>query len=124
GKAFEKGLNNRTSAYDLALLFEAIARKKVVSEEASTKMIEILLGQKFNEIIPAKLPQGTKVAHKTGNINGVEHDSGIVFLPDGRAYVLVLLSKDLKDATKGKEILAEVSLRIYRYMESVNRNGH
>jgi beta-lactamase class A len=53
------------------------------------------------------------VAHKTGSITGVQHDSGIVYLPDGRKYVLVVLSKDLKDAKKGIEAIARISKIIY-----------
>jgi beta-lactamase class A len=116
GKAFEKGMNNRTDAYDLALVFTAIAEGKAVDPRSSAAMIDVLLAQKFKDIIPAQLPQTVKVAHKTGSITGVEHDSGIVILADGRKYVLVLLSKDLKDAAKGKQILARVSRRIYEFM--------
>jgi beta-lactamase class A len=62
------------------------------------------------------LPPNVRVAHKTGNITGVEHDSGIVYLPDGRRYVLVLLSKDLKNVKEGKQALARVSKRIYDFV--------
>ena len=116
GKAFEKGLNNRTNAHDLAAIFEAIANGKAVDRSASSEMTDVLLAQKFKDIIPALLPPAVRVAHKTGSITGVEHDSGIVFLPDGRRYILVLLSKDLKDAAQGKQALAHVSKRIYEYM--------
>ena len=92
-KAFEKGLNNTTTAYDLLLIYEQMANEKLVSADASEEMINILLDQRFNEIIPALLPNNVKVAHKTGSITGVQHDSGIVFLPDGRKYVLVTLSR-------------------------------
>jgi beta-lactamase class A len=116
GKAFEKGVNNRTSAFDLAMIFEAIADGRAVSRSASSAMVDVLLAQEFRDIIPALLPSEVKVAHKTGSITGVEHDTGIVFLPDGRRYVLVLLSKDLKDASTGKQTLAGVSKRIYDFM--------
>ena len=112
-KAYEKGLNNSVTAYDLLLIFEKIARKKAVGKRASKAMIGILADQRFNEIIPAHLPKGAKVAHKTGSITGVQHDSGIVYLPDGRRYVLVLLSKKLTDAKAGVRVLAEVSGMIY-----------
>ena len=56
------------------------------------------------------------VAHKTGSITGVHHDAGIVFLPDGRSYVLVLLSKNLEDFDKGTQQLAGISKTIYEYM--------
>jgi beta-lactamase class A len=115
GKAYEAGLNNQVTAYDLMLLYETIANEETVNAEASMAMIDILLDQRFNDIIPAKLPKEVKVAHKTGSITGVRHDSGIVFLPDGRKYILVLLSKDLQDADAGIEAMANVSEMIYNY---------
>jgi beta-lactamase class A len=116
-KAFDKGLNNSVTAFDLMLIFEKIAKNKVIDKQSCEEMRKILFDQKFNEIIPAKLPKEVKVAHKTGSIVGVQHDSGIVYLPDGRKYVLVLLSKKLKDADAGVKILAEVSEMIYGFVK-------
>jgi beta-lactamase class A len=114
-KAFRQGLNNQVTANDLMLVFEKIARGEAVSPEASEAMVKILLDQKFNDIIPAQLPKDVKVAHKTGWITGLHHDSGIVMLPNGKKYVLVLLSKELKDEKAGVEALATVSKMIYDY---------
>ena len=115
-KAFEKKLNNTTTAYDLMVIFEKIATGKAVDSTASKEMIKILLDQHFNEMIPAGLPKEVKVAHKTGNITGVLHDSGIVILPDGHQYVLVLLSAGIKDEKAVKAAMAQVSYMIYQYM--------
>ena len=115
-KAFEKGLINTTTAHDLMLIFEKIAKGEAVNAEASQAMINILLDQKFNEIIPALLPPGVKVAHKTGSITHVHHDSGIVILPDGRKYVLVLLSKDWDDEKLTIQTMVNISLLIYKYV--------
>jgi len=115
-KAFEKGLNNTTTANDLMIIFEAMAKGKIISPGASQQMIEILLHQQFNKIIPARLPAGVKVAHKTGNITGVLHDSGIVFLPDGHMYILVLLSKNIDNEETATNLLAEISEMIYKYV--------
>lgn len=113
GKAFEKGLNNSTTSHDLAILFCALARAKAADSASCKAMIDILLEQKFKDKIPALLPKDVKVAHKTGDINGVEHDSGIVFLPDGRMYVLVVLSKNLHESAVGKSTIAKVSKMVY-----------
>ena len=113
-KAFEKGLNNSTTAYDLMLIFEHIAKEQFVNKTASDEMIKVLLGQHFNEIIPAELPAGTKVAHKTGSITKVEHDSGIVYLADGRKYVLVLLSKQWDKQEDAVKLMARLSGIIYK----------
>lgn len=116
-KAFAQGLNNTTTAYDLMVIFDKIASGKAVSPGASKAMINTLLDQKFNDAIPGKLPKGVKVAHKTGSIAGVRHDSGIVFLPDGRKYVLVLLSKEINDDKATIETMATVSKWIYDYVK-------
>ena len=115
-KAFEKGLINTTTAHDLMLIFEKIAKGQAVNADASQAMVNILLDQKFNEIIPALLPSDVKVAHKTGSITHVHHDSGIVILPDGRKYVLVLLSKDWDDEKLTIQTMANISLLIYKYV--------
>ncbi|MEO8473644.1 MAG: serine hydrolase [Chryseolinea sp.] len=115
-KAFDIGMNNTTTAYDLMLLFSKLSKGEVVNKDASSAMIKILLEQKFDDIIPAKLPGDVKVAHKTGFIKGVHHDSGIIMLPDGRRYILVLLSKDLTDDVTGLNAMANVSKLIYDYV--------
>jgi len=115
-KAFEKGLNNSTTAFDNLLIFEQLAKEKVISTTASQQMTKILLDQKFNEIIPALLPANVKVAHKTGSITGIQHDGGIVFLPDGRKYLLVLLSRFKGDEKSIIQSMAEVSKLVYDYM--------
>lgn len=115
-KAYDQGLNNTTTAHDLMAVYEALAEGDFISKKANQRMIDILLDQKHNEIIPAKLPSDVKVAHKTGSITGVHHDSGIVFLPDGRKYVLVILSKNMEDDGKGTEMMAEVSEMVYKYI--------
>ena len=90
-KAFQKGMNNMTTAYDLMLIFDRIASGKAVDAASCEKMIDILKAQHFKEVIAGKLPDDVEVASKSGWIEGICHDSGIVFLPDGRKYVLVLL---------------------------------
>lgn len=117
-KAFNLGLNNTVNAIDLMRLYELIATKKILSEKDCDEMIKILFGQKFNDKIPKYLPKDVKVAHKTGSITGVEHDSGIIFLPDGRKYVLVVLSKGLENSEIGKETIGKISKLIYDYMMS------
>jgi beta-lactamase class A len=117
-KAYEQGLNNTTTAFDLSLIYEKMAQGKLVSASASQEMINTLLDQKFNEVIPALLPTDIKVAHKTGSITGVQHDSGIVFLPDGRKYVLVLLSRfNPADEKNVIAAMAQVSKLIYDFMQ-------
>jgi beta-lactamase class A len=121
-KAFDKGLNNVTTAKDLMVIYEKMAKGEIVDSASSQAMIKILLNQEFNEIIPARLPGDVKVAHKTGTITHVLHDSGIVFLPNGKKYVLVILSKNLQNETNAKKAMAEVSEMIYQYVSTPRKS--
>ncbi|MEC7878115.1 MAG: serine hydrolase [Bacteroidota bacterium] len=116
-KAFEKGLNNTTSARDLLVIYEKLASGKVLNRDLSNEMVEILKNQKYDDIIPKYLPKEIEVAHKDGWINGVRHDSGIVFLENGVSYVLILLSKNLDNELEGADMLAKVSLEIYNHIK-------
>ena len=118
-KAYEAGLSNSTTAYDLMLIFEALANGKAVNAEADKEMLHILQQQKHTDLIPALLPENLKIANKTGWITGVHHDSALIELLDGKKYVLVLLSKNMKDMEAGTKMLAKVSKLIY---DHVNNN--
>lgn len=112
-KAFELGMNNITTAYDLMLVMEGIAKGTIADKKSTADMLDILMHQQFKRVIGGKLPADVKVANKTGAFKGVRHDSGIVFLPDGRKYVIVLLSKGIEDDEKSAAALAEVSRLVY-----------
>lgn len=115
-KAFDAGKNNETTALDMLIVFEALANQKFSGSE---KMLEILKEQKFKDIIPARLPKEVKVAHKTGSIVGVQHDNAIVYCPNGSKYILILLTKNLKDEKMGVESLSKISELVYKYHMSL-----
>jgi len=111
GKAFQKGLNNTTTARALMTLLERIAHGDAVDKPASDEMIAILKRQHFNDRIPAGVPAGTPVAHKTGEITRIQHDAGIVYA--ARPYVLVVLVRGLDDVRRGSALIADISRVVY-----------
>ena len=113
GKAFQAGLNNQTSARDLALLLEAIESGKAASKQSCRAMIEILAAQEFNDEVPAGLPAGTRVAHKTGWITGVTHDAALVYPPGRKPYVLVVLTKGIPDRPVAQKLIADISRLVW-----------
>jgi beta-lactamase class A len=114
-KAYQTGRNNTVTARSLALLYMKLARKEILSRKISEKMLNILLQQRFANMIPARLPKAVNVAHKTGSSPGFQHDSGIVYLPGGRKYVLVVLSKDLQEQKTGINAIAQISKIMFDY---------
>lgn len=110
-KAFDKGLNNTTTARGLMALLDRMAHGQAVDRQADADMIEILKRQKFNDAIPAGVPAGTSVAHKTGNITRIHHDAAIVYA--ARPYVLVVLVRGIEDQKKSAGLMAELSRAVY-----------
>jgi len=110
--AFDAGLNNEVTANGLLRLLRLVSDRKAYSAEASQRMLEILLDQRFKGGIPAGLPDATRVAHKTGNISTVHHDAGIVFLEGRQPYVLVVLSQFDESASRSTAV-AEVSRDVF-----------
>ncbi|MEX2272338.1 MAG: serine hydrolase [Vicinamibacterales bacterium] len=110
-KAFDKGLNNATSARALMVLMEKIARGQAVSPAASRAMADILRMQQFNDAIPAGIPAGVPVGHKTGSITRISHDAAIVYAE--KPYVLVLLTRGIEDGKKSAALMADISKVIY-----------
>jgi beta-lactamase class A len=116
-KAFDKGLNNTTTARGLLVLCERMARGQAVDERADAAMIDVLKQQKFNDAIPAGVPEGTPVAHKTGNITKIHHDAGIVYA--AQPYVLVLLVRGIDDQKKSASLMADLSRIVYQANQRV-----
>ncbi|HVT45814.1 MAG TPA: serine hydrolase [Thermoanaerobaculia bacterium] len=112
-KAFDAGMNNTTTAYDLMLVMKAIAERKAISPAASEAMIDILRAQEFRSKIPAGLPPGVMVAHKTGNITRISHDAAIVYPPARSPYVLIVLTRGIADENAASRAIAEVSRAIW-----------
>jgi beta-lactamase class A len=122
GKAFERGLNNTTTARALLTLMERIAAGQAVDRLASEEMIAILKRQRFNDRIPAGVPPGTPVAHKTGEITKIQHDAAIVYGP--RPFVLVVLVRGLEDPKKGSALIADIARAIFAGSNGPPEGGH
>jgi beta-lactamase class A len=114
-QAFEKGLNNITTARALQILLTSIADNAAAGRDASLQMLAILERQRFNEGIPAGLPPGTKVAHKTGEITKIHHDAAIVYAP--RPFVLVILVRGLPNIKDSSALMADITRLLFQSVE-------
>jgi beta-lactamase class A len=115
GKAFAAGMNNMTTARDLATLMTAIETGVAASRAGTDSMRAVLLRQQFNDEIPAGLPAGTRVAHKTGQITGHLHDAAIVYPQHRGPYVLVVLTRGIEDEKIARALIADISRLVYEH---------
>lgn len=87
-----------TTPADIATFFERLIAGEVVSQPASTAISDILAQQMVDDRIPALLPTETKTVHKTGNLDQVIHDAGIIYTPRGPVILAALIQGDPDDS--------------------------
>jgi beta-lactamase class A len=114
--AFEKRINNMVTADGLLRILVLLSEGKAFSPALSRRMMDILHGQEFNQGIPARLPKGARVAHKTGEISTVAHDAGVVYLPKRKPYVLVILTEWEPQGSGRSRTIAAISHTIYEFL--------
>lgn len=107
--AFRAGRNNTATANDLAALLVAIERGSALSAPSTQRVRDILLRQAFNDQIPAGLPAGTPVAHKTGQITATLHDAAIIYPPGRAPYVLVVLTRGIAEPRDAEVLTADLA---------------
>lgn len=115
-KAYRQGLSNTATADDLALLMESLMTGEAISEAASREMVDVLIDQQFNTMIPTGLPEDARVAHKTGWITRIHHDAAIVYPKDDAPYVLVVLTEGIDDEDASARLGARIAGAVHEVL--------
>jgi len=101
-----------STASDMARFLEMVVLGAAVSGEASREMLDLMLAQTVLDRLPALLPSGVEVANKTGDLDEVTHDVGIVYDPQP-IYIIAVLS----DRGGEPEPIAVLSRAVYDYFD-------
>jgi beta-lactamase class A len=111
--AINKGKDNITTPEDMETILRELYEGNNIAEQYRGVMLNILKNQDNKKIIPKFLPSNIQIAHKTGSLSGTVHDCGIIYPPDRKPYILVLMSKNVSNNSKAEKQLAEVSKKVY-----------
>lgn len=115
--ARQSGRENYTSAQDVSDLLEKIYLKKLVNESSSSIMEEILKHQLDDSMMRINLPDSLTIAHKTGDLEGVKHDAGIVYASFGE-YIFVMQTWDAQSDNYARNVIGDISNVVYNYFLS------
>jgi len=113
-KKRDRGIENYTTATDMALILEELYRGRIGSGDISSKCLELLKQQTINTRIPRNLPADIPVAHKTGLEKGVCHDAGIVYTPTGDFIICILIKHKDKSSRRSKNFIADIAYVVYK----------
>jgi beta-lactamase class A len=104
--AREAGLQNLVTASDLARTLQALASGTAASPQACAEILDMLAAQQLRDTIPAQLPPETRVAHKSGWVDGISHDAGIVYPPELEPFVFVMCTTSDLSEEAGRHLIA------------------
>ncbi|HSH31899.1 MAG TPA: serine hydrolase, partial [Candidatus Saccharimonadales bacterium] len=104
----------KTSAADVALLLERLYHGTLLSPNSSEHFLGLLKAQRINNRLPAGLPAGTVMAHKTGDLDGLVHDAGIVYGPK-TDYVVVMTSGPWANPLAAPAAFNDLSARLWEH---------
>lgn len=120
-KMRDKGYENYTTAADMAMLFEKMYRGRIVNPSHSENCMNVLKQNRMKDRIPKLLPVDTVVAHKTGLENGICHDAGIIFTPQGDLMIIALTRHENSNSVPSKEFISKIALHTYNYSEKIKQ---
>ena len=120
-QARKKGIENYTTAEDMAFLLEQIYYRRLINRDISERCINLLKLTRLNDRIPKYLPADITVAHKTGLERRVCHDAGIVFTCKGDFIIVVLTKHKNSHSTLSKEYIAKMASYVYNYFSDLNQ---
>ncbi len=101
-----------TSAGDVATLLERLYNSTLLSPSSTQQFTDLLKNQHINDRLPQGLPDGTVIAHKTGDVFSFVHDAGIVYGPK-TDYLVVMMSGPWNGVTNAPPKFAELSQKLY-----------
>ena len=110
------GTENYINSKDIEIILKGLLNNSIGSEKMCQKGIEYLLKNVDNDGIVQGLPNGTKFAHKTGDLDRIRHDGGIVY--GKKKYIIIVLTKDFEDTKDANKLMGEISSIAYNIMEN------
>jgi cell division protein YceG involved in septum cleavage/N-acetylmuramoyl-L-alanine amidase len=102
---------------DIARFMELAAAGSLVTPEASAEIVDILLRQEFNDLLPKYLPIGTAFAHKTGSLDYQSHDAGILYTSAG-PIVIVVMTEEAGNKLATSESISRLGKFAFDYFEA------
>ena len=117
--ARDNGVENYTTAEDMASLLGKIYHRNLVNKGVSEHCIKLMKLSRVNDRIPKYLPADITIVHKTGLERGICHDAGIVFNCKGDFLIVVLTKHTNSNSSPAKEFIARVALLVYKYFEQL-----
>lgn len=104
---------NYSTARDLAAMLYNLDNPGFLNINSREYIIDYMSHVENNRLIQAGLGKGALFIHKTGDIGKMLGDAGIVFTPEGKKYICVILATRPYNSPLGKDFIQKASKIVY-----------
>jgi beta-lactamase class A len=108
--------NNTTSPKDLVNLLAAVSQGDLLSLRSRDRLLNIMRNTVAGTLLPSGLGPEAIIAHKTGTINSILGDTGLVDMPSGKRYIVTVIVQRPADDERAREFIQSISRQIYDYL--------
>ncbi len=110
---------NTTSPEDLVNLLAMVEQGKILSPRSRDRLMDIMRRTKTNTLLPQGIPPGATIVHKTGDIQSVVGDAGIIDMPNGKRYIISAIAKRPTNDQRANELIRKISRTVYTHLKEM-----
>jgi beta-lactamase class A len=119
-KGAREGRENVSTPAEMSKLLQAVYEGKVLNKGLTDDFFKVFATGHKDSWIPRGLPEDLKIADKSGELEGVRNDSGVIFV-DKRPYILCVMTTYLRNERDGEEAIRNISLAAWRMFDRIAR---
>ncbi len=110
---------NLTTPKELAMVMGAVEQGELVSRRSRDLVFSIMQRTENDTLLPKGLEKNATIAHKTGNLGTLVADAGLIDMPNGKRYILVVMVKRPRNDQGAAELIRQISRTTYNYFKQV-----
>jgi beta-lactamase class A len=110
---------NTTSPEDLVNLLTMVEQGKILSPRSRDRLMDIMRRTKTNTLLPQGIPPEAQIFHKTGDIQSVVGDAGIIDMPSGKRYIISAIAKRPSNDQRANELIRKISKTVYTHLKEI-----
>jgi beta-lactamase class A len=113
------GGTNLTTPKELATTLAAVDQGELVSRRSRDLVLSIMQRTENDSLLPQGLEKNAAIAHKTGSLGELLADAGLIDMPNGKHYLLVVIVKRPRNDPRGVELIRQISRTVYTYFKQL-----
>lgn len=112
-EARSRGIDNLTTPGDVVRILRHIETSEDIKPELRKDMLDILHSQDCKNYLTQYMPKGFSFAHKSGSLDDVLHDAGILFTENGQCFYIAVMTSGFPNFESGLRFINRFGAELF-----------